>query len=45
VANPRGPHFLARDAHNVATWFASHGVTAADGDTLAVDLRRSAGLR
>jgi RIO kinase 1 len=45
VANPQGPEFLARDARNVATWFASHGVAEADGDALAADLRRSAGVR
>jgi RIO kinase 1 len=44
VANPQGREFLARDARNVATWFGSHGV-AADGDELADDLLRSAGLR
>ena len=35
VANPRGREFLDRDARNVATWFASHGVPEADGDALA----------
>jgi len=45
VANPQGPEFLARDARNVATWFASHGVAQADGDVLAAELRRSAGVR
>ncbi len=45
VANPQGPEFLTRDARNVATWFASHGVTEADGDALSADLRRSAGVR
>jgi RIO kinase 1 len=44
VANPRGPAFLARDAHNVARWFASRGVRQADGDELAADLLRAAGL-
>ena len=44
VANPRGREFLTRDAHNVATWFASKGVTQADGDDLAADLLHSAGL-
>lgn len=44
VANPQGPAFLTRDAQNVATWFASHGVTRADGDELAADLLHSAGL-
>jgi RIO kinase 1 len=45
VANPQGPQFLTRDAHNVATWFASHGVDSADGDVLAAQLLRSAGMR
>ena len=45
VANPQGSQFLARDANNVATWFASHGVTEADGEALAADLLRSAGIR
>ena len=45
VANPQGAEFLTRDAHNVATWFASRGVRQADGDELAADLLRSANLR
>jgi RIO kinase 1 len=45
VANPRGKEFLTRDARNVASWFTSHGVHHADGDALAADLCRSAGLR
>ncbi|MDT5028865.1 MAG: kinase 1 [Micromonosporaceae bacterium] len=45
VANPQGKQFLLRDAHNVATWFQSHGVPEADGDTLAADLCLEAGLR
>jgi RIO kinase 1 len=45
VANPRGTEFIARDARNVGTWFAGHGVSEADGDALAVDLCRSAGIR
>ena len=44
VANPQGRQFLTRDAHNVATWFSNHGVTDADGEELAADLLRSAGL-
>jgi RIO kinase 1 len=44
VANPQGPAFLARDANNVATWFASHGVAHADGEALAADLLHSAGV-
>jgi RIO kinase 1 len=45
VANPQGEQFLARDAQNVATWFAGHGVVAADGDELAELLATEAGLR
>jgi RIO kinase 1 len=44
VANPQGPGFLTRDAHNVARWFAQRGVVHADGDELAADLLRTAGL-
>jgi RIO kinase 1 len=35
VANPNGPAFLARDARNVATWFAKAGHPDADPDALA----------
>jgi RIO kinase 1 len=45
VTNPQGVQFLARDAHNVAAWFASHGVAGADGDELTRLLARQAGLR
>jgi RIO kinase 1 len=45
VANPQGPTFLDRDANNVATWFAAHGVPEADGPTLAAHLRAQAGVR
>jgi RIO kinase 1 len=44
VANPRGRDFLARDAHNVATWFAVRGVDA-DADTLTALLAAEARLR
>ncbi|MEV0584939.1 RIO1 family regulatory kinase/ATPase [Nonomuraea sp. NPDC050310] len=44
ISHPTGPDFLDRDARNVATWFASKGVTAADPDTLATLLRREARL-
>ena len=44
VSNPQGPAFLTRDAQNVATWFASHGVAHADADELAGDLLRTANL-
>jgi RIO kinase 1 len=45
IANPNGPEFLRRDAHNVAGWFASHGVPEADGDELTALLLADAGLR
>jgi RIO kinase 1 len=35
IANPNGPAFLARDARNVATWFAKAGHQEADPDALA----------
>ena len=35
IANPNGPAFLARDARNVATWFARAGHPEADADALA----------
>ena len=44
IANPQGPAFLDRDAANVATWFAAHGVRDADPDALAKLLRIEAGL-
>ncbi len=45
VANPQGATFLARDARNIATWFASHGVVEADGEEFAGELIAEAGLR
>jgi RIO kinase 1 len=45
IANPNGREFLARDAKNVAGWFASHGVLEADGDELTSLLLADAGLR
>ena len=42
VANPRGREFLARDAHNVASWFNARGVAEADGDELAAMLAADA---
>jgi RIO kinase 1 len=44
VSNPQGVQFLSRDAHNVATWFAAHGVTV-DGEALTAMLANQAGLR
>jgi RIO kinase 1 len=45
VSNPQGREFLTRDARNVASWFAMHGVAEADGDELARLLAADAGLR
>lgn len=45
VSNPQGREFLTRDARNVGTWFAMHGVVEADGDELARLLAADAGLR
>jgi RIO kinase 1 len=45
VANPKGEHFISRDAHNVASWFSTHGVRDADGDALTAMLCADAGLR
>jgi RIO kinase 1 len=44
VANPNGRDFLARDARNVATWFAKAGHPGADGDALAGLLEKEARL-
>ncbi|MDP9845005.1 serine protein kinase RIO [Streptosporangium lutulentum] len=44
VAHPVGAEFLDRDARNVATWFAAHGVASADTDSLASLLRAEARL-
>ena len=44
IANPAGRGFLARDARNVATWFAKAGHPGADGDALAGLLRQEARL-
>jgi RIO kinase 1 len=44
IANPQGPTYLARDAHNVATWFAAHGVPSADPQQLGQLLAAEAGL-
>ncbi|GAB1646170.1 serine protein kinase RIO [Krasilnikovia sp. MM14-A1259] len=47
VANPQGPQFLARDVHNVATWFAARGLPAEvlDEEELTARLLTEAGLR
>lgn len=44
VANPRGREYLARDVHNVVTWFAARGLPGLDGDELTRDLLREAGM-
>jgi RIO kinase 1 len=44
LANPQGSAYLDRDAANVGTWFAAHGVRDADPGTLATLLRVEAGL-
>src|SRR6201996_8621445 len=36
IAHPNGIGFLARDARNVAPWFAARGLPAADPDALAL---------
>jgi RIO kinase 1 len=44
IANPNGRDFLARDARNVATWFARAGHPGAAGDALADLLAQEARL-
>jgi RIO kinase 1 len=44
IANPNGREFLARDARNVATWFARAGHPSASGDALAGLLEKEARL-
>jgi RIO kinase 1 len=44
IANPQGATFLDRDARNVTTWFAAHGVAAAEPEYLVNLLRAEAGL-
>ena len=44
IAHPTGRDFLARDARNVATWFAARGLPAADPDALARRVTEQAGL-
>ncbi len=47
IANPRGGHFLDRDAANVARWFAGRGLSGVSPDPaeLAAVLRAEAGLQ
>jgi RIO kinase 1 len=44
VAHPTGRDYLARDARNVAAWFAARGLPGADPDALAVWVAEQAGL-
>ena len=44
IAHPNGRGFLARDARNVATWFAARGLPGADPDKLARLLAEEARL-
>jgi RIO kinase 1 len=44
IAHPAGRDFLARDARNVATWFAARGLPGADPDALALRVAEQAGL-
>jgi len=44
IAHPNGRGFLARDARNVATWFAAHGLPGADPEKLARLLAEEARL-
>jgi RIO kinase 1 len=44
IAHPAGRGYLARDARNVATWFAARGLPAADPDALAFRVAEQAGL-
>jgi RIO kinase 1 len=44
IAHPTGRDYLARDARNVAKWFAARGLPAADPDALALRVAEQAGL-
>jgi len=44
IAHPTGRDYLARDARNVAAWFAARGLPAADPDALALRAAEQAGL-
>ncbi len=43
VANPQGASFLARDVHNVVTWFLARGLDLDEGE-LTADLLRESGM-
>jgi RIO kinase 1 len=44
IAHPTGRDYLARDARNVASWFAARGLPGADPDALALRVAEQAGL-
>jgi RIO kinase 1 len=44
IANPQGPTFLARDVHNVVSWFVARGLDL-DESAITADLLREAGIR
>jgi RIO kinase 1 len=44
IAHPTGRDYLARDARNVAAWFAARGLPSADPDALALRVAEEAGL-
>ena len=37
VANPDGPTFLARDVHNVCSWFSAQGLEGIDEPSIVAD--------
>jgi RIO kinase 1 len=45
VANPDGATFLARDVHNVCTWFAAQGLDDIDEPSMVSELLTAAGMR
>jgi RIO kinase 1 len=45
VANPQGRRFLARDVHNVLTWFAGKGLSGVDEAAVVAELCVEAGIR
>jgi RIO kinase 1 len=45
VANPHGRSFLARDVHNVLTWFTGRGLTGVDEESVVSYLCEEAGIR
>lgn len=45
VANPDGPTFLARDVHNVCSWFSAQGLEGIDEPSIVADLLSATGMR